>query len=154
MENCKVRFAKKEDYEQVEKIMKQVQQMHIDWRPDIYRECGTVLAREMFEESVEKETFLVAEADGKVVGVLEFKHRHVETPVHVTRDVLFIDTMAVDEQHRGQGIGHEMFDFIKKLAQERSFDGIELQVNARNKAAYEMYSKCGFTEKSINMELL
>ena len=33
-------------------------------------------------------------------------------------------------------------------------DGIELQVNARNHAAYEMYKKCGFTEKSINMELL
>ena len=30
----------------------------------------------------------------------------------------------------------------------------ELQVNAKNVAAYEMYKKCGFTEKSINMELL
>jgi len=27
-------------------------------------------------------------------------------------------------------------------------------VNAKNKAAYEMYCNYGFTEKSINMELL
>lgn len=33
-------------------------------------------------------------------------------------------------------------------------DGIGLQVNAKNRAAYEMYQKCGFTEKSINMEFL
>lgn len=37
---------------------------------------------------------------------------------------------------------------------EKNMDGIELQVNARNRAAYEMYKKYGFTEKSINMELL
>ena len=38
--------------------------------------------------------------------------------------------------------------------QSLCFDGIELQVNARNRAAYEMYTKCGFREKSINMELV
>ena len=37
---------------------------------------------------------------------------------------------------------------------EKNMDGIELQVNARNGAAYEMYKRYGFTEKSINMELL
>ena len=31
-------------------------------------------------------------------------------------------------------------------------DTIELQVNAKNKRAYEMYRNYGFTEKSINME--
>jgi len=43
---------------------------------------------------------------------------------------------------------------LKDLKKEKHFDGIELQVNAKNVAAYEMYKKCGFTEKSINMELL
>ena len=44
--------------------------------------------------------------------------------------------------------------FLKKMKNSRKMDGIELQVNARNAAAYEMYRKYGFTEKSINMELL
>lgn len=43
---------------------------------------------------------------------------------------------------------------LKDLKKEKHFDGIELQVNAKNVAAYEMYKKYGFTEKSINMELL
>lgn len=32
--------------------------------------------------------------------------------------------------------------------------GADYEAVVRNKAAYEMYRKCGFTEKSINMELL
>ena len=41
-----------------------------------------------------------------------------------------------------------------EIKAEKNLDGIELQVNARNSAAYEMYRKYGFTQKSINMELL
>lgn len=42
---------------------------------------------------------------------------------------------------------------MKQLKAEKGCDTIELQVNARNKKAYEMYRNYGFTEKSINMEL-
>ena len=43
---------------------------------------------------------------------------------------------------------------MKELKKEKDYDAIELQVNARNKGAYNMYRNYGFTEKSINMELL
>lgn len=65
-----------------------------------------------------------------------------------------MDSMAVDEKYRGKGIGHAFFDFLKNLKNERGYDGIELQVNAKNKTAYKIYSDYGFTNKSINMELL
>lgn len=61
--------------------------------------------------------------------------------------------MAVNEEYRGIGVGHKFLDFIKMLKVQKQFDGIELQVNAKNTLAYEMYKKYGFTEKSINMEL-
>ena len=70
------------------------------------------------------------------------------------RKVLFIDSMAVDENHRGQGIGHQLFDYVRTIYKEEHYDGLELHVNAKNAAAMEMYKKYGFTEKSINMELL
>ena len=47
-----------------------------------------------------------------------------------------------------------LFEKVKKIKKKKNLDGIELQVNAKNKAAYEMYCNYGFTEKSINMELL
>ena len=80
--------------------------------------------------------------------------KHVDSPAHVTKDILFIDSMAVDSEFRGKGIGHAFFEKVKELKKESGADAIELQVNARNIAAMEMYKKCGFTEKSINMELL
>ena len=152
--NCVIRNANTNDFEAVARIMNQVQQMHVEWRPDVYKPNENLIPRDIFEKIVAGDTFYVAEADGLVVGILEVVYRHIETPSHVTRDIIFIDSMAVDEAYRGMGIGHLFFVKIKEIKAEKKLDGIELQVNAKNKAAYEMYLKCGFTEKSINMELL
>ena len=152
--NVEIRAATIKDYEAVIKIMSQVQDMHVKWRPDIYRHNDNLLPKEVFAKIIEDGTFFVAENDNVVVGVLEIVFRHVESPSHVTRDFIFVDTMAIDEKYRGMGVGHKMFDFLKIMKIEKNMDGIELQVNVKNDAAYEMYKKCGFTEKSINMELL
>lgn len=152
--NCKIRSACRGDYESVRSIMRQVQQLHVEWRPDIYKPNDDLIPREVFEKLTAGDTFFVAELDGVVVGVMEIVFRHIETPSHVTRNVIFIDTMAVEERYRGMGVGHLFFEKVKQIKAEKKLDGIELQVNAKNKAAYEMYSSCGFTEKSINMELL
>ena len=152
--NFTVRNAVMEDYEAVVKIMNQVQQMHIDWRPDIYKPNHNLIPIDTFAEILENGTFFVAEADGIVVGVMEIIFRHIESPSQVTRDAIFIDSMAVDKKYRRQGIGHLFFEKVKEIQEQRHFDGIELQVNAKNEAAYEMYAKYGFTVKSINMELL
>lgn len=81
-------------------------------------------------------------------------YHHIENPLQVTRNIIFIHSMAVDEKYRGKGIGHAFFDFLKALRNKKGYDGIELQVNAKNEAAYKMYADYGFTNKSINMELL
>ena len=152
--NIQIRLAKKTDYESVISIMSQVQDMHVEWRPDIYKHNENLVSQDVFEKMIENDTFYVAENNNSVVGVLEITYRHVESPSHVTRDFIFVDTMAIDENYRGMGIGHKMFDLLKQIKAEKNLDGIELQVNAKNSAAYEMYKKYGFTEKSINMELL
>ena len=148
-----VRLPRLQDYERVSKIMDQVQQLHVEWRPDVYKPASPLITMDMFEAILKDENWYVAEADGVVVGVLELMKRHVESPAHVMKDVLFISTMAVDEKYRGKGIGHLFFEKVKRLKQEKGYDTIELQVNAKNRLAYEMYRKYGFTEKSINMEL-
>ena len=148
-----VRLPRLQDYERVSKIMDQVQQLHVEWRPDVYKPASPLITMDMFEAILKDENWYVAEADGVVVGVLELLKRHVESPAQVMKDVLFISTMAVDEKYRGKGIGHLFFEKVKRLKQEKGYDTIELQVNAKNRLAYEMYRKYGFTEKSINMEL-
>ena len=152
--DIQIRTAKLEDYNAVEDIMKQVHKLHVGWRPDVYKQQETILPLDEFKQAIQEQAFFVAEGEGKVVGILGLMYRHVETPVHVTKDIIFIDSMAVDEPYRKKGVGHAFFDFLKELKKEKGYDAIELQVNARNKVAYDMYRSYGFTEKSINMELL
>lgn len=149
-----VRNVERKDYEAVVNIMGQVQEMHVKWRPDIYKTNKEMIPADKFAGLLKGGTFFVAEADGMVVGVMGIALRHIENPSHVTRNVIFIDSMAVDEKYRGRGIGHLFFEKAKQIKEERHCDAVELQVNAKNKAAYEMYVKCGFKEKSINMELI
>ena len=94
---------------------------------------------------------LVATDDeGQVIGYVAF------SPVDVQgEDLQWVGMapLAVDEKYRGKGIGHQFFEKVKQIREEKSYDTIELQVNAKNKMAYEMYQNYGFAEKSINMEL-
>jgi len=149
-----IRNARLDEYQAIEAIMKQAQQMHIDWRPDLYQYSETVLPLEIYKQAVEGGTFFVAEYDGRVAGILLIAYHHIENPIQVTRDIIFVDSMAVDEKYRGKGIGHAFFDFLKELRSQKGYDGIELQVNSKNKAAYQFYTDYGFTDKSVTMELL
>ena len=152
--DIKVREAIIDDYDIVIKIMNQVQHMHVEWRPDIYKPNKNLISIAEFKEAILSNTFYVAEIEEKVVGILGIRFIHVETPSNITRDILFVDSMAVDEPFRGLGAAHAFFEKIKEISKQKKCDGIELQVNAKNKKAYEMYSNYGFTEKSINMELI
>ena len=152
--NIKIRYAESADYDSVEAIMKEVQQLHVDWRPDIYKPVDTVYSREYFEHLVAEKHLLVAESDGAVVGLLTFMYRHIESDKQVTRNVIFVDDLAVKTEYRGREIGTQLLNLMKKKVSDEHLDGLELQVNARNIAARKMYENFGFTEKSINMELL
>ena len=149
-----IRLASQRDYDAVERIMKQVHEMHVDWRPDIYISMDPILPYDRYLAHVEEQQIFVAELAGEVVGLLIYLVRHISGGPVKEWDVLFVDSMAVEERYRGQGIGHELFGALLQLCRERGYDGLELQVNARNQAARAMYEKYGFTEKSVNMEFL
>lgn len=149
-----IRLAAEGDYAAVERIMKQVHTMHVGWRPDIYRETDPILPCDMYLEHLKQQQVLVADLAGEVVGLMICLERHISGGPMRERTVLFVDSMAVEERYRGQGIGRKMFDYVLGLCREKEYDGLELQVNARNAAARAMYEKYGFTEKSVNMEFL
>lgn len=147
-----VRPAVKNDYEKVEALMRQVNDLHVAWRPDVYKDAPIILPEAEFLNSLGQGHILVAENASEIVGVAIFVERKVSGNIKVEKKTLFVDTMAVLEGHRGQGIGHALFDALETIAREKDCEGIELQVNARNQKAMEMYKGYGFQEKSINME--
>ncbi|MBR2831906.1 MAG: GNAT family N-acetyltransferase [Oscillospiraceae bacterium] len=152
--NYTIRPVRPGDMDDVARLIGQVQRLHAGWRPDLYRDMDITLSPEAFADAVERGTMFAAERDGEVCGYMEVQFRHIENAVQVTRDILYIDTIAVDERHRGRGIGHLFFEEAQRIRDENGLDGIELQVNAANTAALEMYRSCGFTVKTYHMELL
>ena len=153
-QEVRIRPAAEADYPAVERIMQQVQALHVGLRPDIYQPCETVLPREEFDRAVRENLFFAAICGGEVAGILQLQIRSIGSSTQVSRRVLFVDTLAVDESLRGKGIGHTLLHHARALRDELKLDGLELQVNARNGAARDFYARCGFTEKSINLELL
>ena len=81
--------------------MNQVQEMHVAWRPDIYKSNENLISEDIFDLMISSGNLFVADVGGKVAGVLEVVYKHVESPAHVTRDVILIDSMAVDSEFRG-----------------------------------------------------
>ena len=82
-----IRKAAIEDYDSIMRIMSQVQDMHVEWRPDVYKSNNEMISRESYKAALAGDTYFVAEVDTKVVGVMGLEYRHIETPVHVTRHV-------------------------------------------------------------------
>lgn len=56
-----IRAAMAQDYDAAVKILSQVQDMHVEWRPDIYRHTCHLMAMEEFQQAAEDHTFFVAE---------------------------------------------------------------------------------------------
>ena len=106
--------------------MKEVQQLHVDWRPDIYKPAVTVYPRDYFERLVAEKRLLVAEQDGIVVGLLSFMYRHIASDKQGTRDVIFVDDLAVKAEYRGRGIGTQLLNLMKKKVSDDHLDGLEL----------------------------
>lgn len=153
MSPLEIRPATLADYAAVESIMAQVHRLHVVWRPDTYAPCNPVLPQDFFAEAAASGLFFVAVADGAIAGLMHCIERHIARPGQVTRSSLYIETLAVDEQYRGQGIGTALMAFAKSLAEARGMAAVELQVNARNEQARRFYVRLGYTEKSINMEM-
>jgi len=149
-----IRPAVQADYGAAERMMEQVHAMHVQWRPDVYCPVSPVLSPEQFEEDVRLGRTVIAELDGAAAGLMSFFERHIAGgPGRTSYDVLFVDTTVVDERFRGRGVGRALLEYAAALAKARGLRSVELQVNARNDGAREMYERCGFREKSVNMEL-
>ena len=148
-----IRVAKLEDYDMVERLAKEVQKMHVKWRPDIYTLESDVIPKQFFEPIVENKMLYVAEVEGQVKGFVMYVVKEHDCDNQIKRTTYAIDAIAVEKECRGKGIGTMLIDKIKEIAIENNVDALELQVNCENVAAKSMYERYGFREKNINMEM-
>ncbi|MDT3497828.1 GNAT family N-acetyltransferase [Bacillus toyonensis] len=153
-----VRLATSKDFGDISNINKQVQQLHIEGRPDIYAKTSVSLDRNAYETWLNDTTieiFVVEDNNKEILAyiIVDIKEPS-ENPKLVERKVLFIRNIGVSEICRGTGIGEILIQKAFEYAKDIQATSIELNVLEFNKKAIRFYEKLGFKTQSQQMEFV
>lgn len=62
-----------------------------------------------------------------------------------------VESIAVDDNYRRQGIGKRIFDFLKSYADEQSCNSVELDVKYDDYDAVDFFAIIGFRPQALNL---
>jgi len=101
--------------------------------------------------SASPEFFFVAEAENKILGFVY--GRESNPPVETlnkwkSRKVASIETLAVDEDYRRQGIATSLLTALLEEFKQKEIDLVILSVPAVEVAAMKLYGKLGFEPRA------
>ena len=152
-----IRFAREEDLNQVNVLRKQVNDLHVEGKPDVFKPGFSDELRNyihvIFADPEQK--IVVAEDNGEICGFAVLHHIFKpENPFMYVRDFLDIDEFAVDTSHRRQGIASAMITFIRDWAKAQGFKRLELNMWEFNQSAQAFYEAAGFETFRRYMEMM
>ena len=147
-----LQLARPEDREAVNAIAKQVHDMHVAWRPDIYEPAEEPYTQERFAEAIQNRQLYVAKLAGEIAGFVALNRCKYDWPGVVKRTVMMVDEFGVHEFCRGHGIGKAMMEDIHALAKAYGCTDLQLRVYPQNDEAVGFYQKCGFEIQNIGMQ--
>ena len=156
-ETVTVRRAAPCDIPALQRLLRQILDLHAKIRPDIFVAGTTKYKGGALEELLADEkrpVFVACLPDGTVAGHLfcVFRDPPESENIRPFRE-LYIDDLCVDERFRGTGIGRKLFDTAKRLAEENGCDMLTLNVWSGNSAAAAFYEKMGMTPQRTELEL-
>ena len=140
------------DRNAVEALARQVHELHVQWRPDIFEMPPEIFHEQRYLAHIRARELYVAREKGIVIGYVLLKIRPYDWPGVVRRKVMVIDEICVHEQCRGCGIGKQMMLEVRALAKAFGCTDMQLGVYPQNNEALAFYQKCGFRIRSIDMQ--
>ena len=151
-----VRFAGEGDLDRVNELRRQVNDLHVAGKPEVFKPGFCAELRDfihVIREDPQKE-IVVAEVDGKVCGFAVLNHIvRPENPFMFERNFLDIDEFGVDEKCRRRGAASAMIAFILDYAKEKGYPRLELNMWEFNQDALAFYEAVGFTTYRRYMEI-
>ena len=147
----KIEIPKMEDYEATNALAAQVHELHVKWRPDLFRSVDAVITEEEFEELIDNHEIYIVRLKNRVVGymIIKVKEKKHQNEKMRYRKMLNIEAMCIDEDDRGFGIGTALLEYAKEVGIENGCTDMYLTVNEENKAAIRVYEKFGMRVKNI-----
>jgi len=93
---------------------------------------------------------LAAFAEGRVVGGLA---AYLLPKFEQARSEIYIYDLAVDEQHRRQGVATALIDRLREVAAERGAYVIFVQADHGDEPAISLYTKLGVREDVLHFDI-
>lgn len=152
-----IRFASEKDIPKIEDLLSQVDMVHHNGRPDIFK-IGTKYSAQELKLLLKdkKRPILVAtDENDEVMGYCFcIFQQHIDNSVLTDIKTLYIDDLCVDENLRGKHIGRQLYDAAVKLARQNGCYNLTLNVWSCNPSALRFYESLGLTPQKIGMELI
>lgn len=140
------------DREAVNIIAKQVHDMHVAWRPDIYESVEEPYTETRFADAIRNRQIYIAKLADEVVGFVALNQCTYDWPGVVTRKVMMVEEFGVHQACRGHGIGKAMMEDIHALAKAFRCSDLQLRVYPQNDDAIGFYQHCGLQIQNIGMQ--
>lgn len=150
-----IRLADTRDINEITELLLQVQKIHSDTRPDLFKDGGKKYNDLELEEIIKdsQTPIFVYEQDNKVVGYVFciITNHHDETSFCDFK-TLYIDDLCVDSNSRGNGIGTALYEYVLDYAKDIGCYNVTLNVWQGNDAAMKFYKDIGMKIQKIGME--
>lgn len=150
-----VRFAEEKDLNIINELRKQVNDIHVEGRPDVFKAGFGTEIRDFAKVIMngENSDIIVAERNGVICGMVCADYvNKPETPYSKARSFYHVQEIVVDKHFRRQGVAKELLDYIVADAKKRNLGRIELDVWEFNESAIEFYQAVGFRQTRRWME--
>lgn len=149
-----IRKAKLKDFKGILKVFREVQDLHAENEPNIFKFVDPIDIK-AFKEMINNKDIiiLVSENELMIDGFLIATIKELGSNLTLDRKLMAIENLAVLKSRLKRHIGKSLIDEIKRIADREKCDGLILNVWCFNDNAREFYKHLGFKEKSIKMEL-
>lgn len=151
-----IRFAKESELVRVNELRKQVNDLHVEGKSEIFRAGFNDELRDFIYKIWKdpEQKIVVAELNGVVCGFAVLHHIHrPENPFMLERDFMDVDEFCVDKEYRRQGIATKMMSFIRNYTKEKEIKRLELNMWEFNQDALAFYEAVGFKTYRRYMEM-
>ncbi len=150
-----VRRAQEKDVAAIIELLKQVNKVHYDGRPDLFKLATKYTADELKDIIANDQTpvFVCTDEGGKVLGhgFCVFQ-RPGNTNLLTDILTLYIDDICVDQNARGQHVGSAIYEHIIEFAKQSGCYNVTLNVWSCNPGAMKFYEKLGLVPYKVGME--
>lgn len=154
-----IRRAQERDVEDILRLLVQVNMVHHNGRPDLFKGPTTKYTREellaLFRDEQRPVFVFTDEENGHVLGhafcmFLQERGSNLMTDIKT----LYIDDICVDENCRGRHVGKQLYEYVRKFAKENGCYNVTLNVWSCNESAMKFYESCGLKPYKVGMETI